>query len=1159
MRLKKASIFKNIITLPLSLTMVEDPQIHQLAYQLFLEEIPGLLETIEQELLALENNQERSLKVNNLMRATHTIKGGAANVELDKIERIAHRLEDVLRSLYNPDLIIDSSLKSLLFNSYEYLHLLLSAHINGTSINENEILKLAESDLERLEERLMDYIDEQVGLPTSEELGLDPVKIFFQTVVSERLKIIEDILDDPDINKIIATLIEQVIIFRGMGRSLNLSDFVAIAQNTLTALDRSPQEANNIAKTAFNDFQKIRSRILQDGEKSSLNLIESADHIEQKTIYLTELLTALETFIDSDKTEFYLNIVKCILGWFHRYENIEITKLSLDLIVPIELLQNSQKLEQYIEVWLNKFIQHIELMELEYTENLYRKLTVLQAILKVIEFQYFRSFNKLATAAKLPVIDTFTDKIAKLESEYQNIQLDLNEKNWLNYSYIKDFIKIIDDLARSALEDIWQDNDQLELFSTPVTETKIDNKEILARDNPELLETKKESTLKSEKERVSPTVKVKIEGIEKLNYLAGELWREQNKNALDNQENKAIIEDLLARNKQTQQILNQLCNWFDLALMFPDNSNFLQTFSHLCPKVPLKDFSCDAIEANSSPGQLEQYQQIFKVLKIILEETNYSIRGLEKVKNSSKKFSQSFKKKERMIFNIRAELLEARMTPLSNLFARFPPLIEQLSNTYDKKVELKLSGTNILVDKAIEQKLYQPLLHLIRNAFAHGIESKENRLKQGRSARGLIEISAYYQGSKTIVAVKDDGQGINLETIKKRAIESNLITREKAERISESQTLEYLFTLGFSTSSEVDRLSGRGVGLDIVRAQLEELKGNIVVESKLEEGTCFYLQIPLTLSIAKLMVCQAGGITYSIVSDLVHKILEPHPSKIEFFQQQKILHLNSETTKYAVPVYKLSELIHYSNSIQQKLKKKQPIANDNPTNPILLLKQNNSFFGLEVEKVLGEQELVIRPLGNSLTPPRFVYGCSVLNNSSLSLVIDGITLMEEMRKAKNTSDTPSDSIAPLQQISSQNLLSKETIILQNQSRDSPVLLIVDDSISWQHTTATILKKMGYQIIQAGDGIAALEKLHQSQKINLIICDLDMPRMNGFELLRAVAKNPKLKEIPTIVLTSNNSPTCQDLALQLGASAFLNKSGSKQNLLDTIERLLFRAT
>ena len=1155
--------------------MVEDPQIRQLAYQLFLEEVPGLLETIEQELLDLDNNQTRALKVNNLMRATHTIKGGAANVGLDRIESIAHRLEENLRALYDPDLILDSSLQSLLFDSYEYLRLLLFAKIDGTNINENEIVALAESYLDRLEERLRDYLDEQTPLPTSEELGLDPIKIFCETLFSERLETIAAITDSPDLDLIRAILTEQATVFSGMGRSFNLPDLVASAEKILTDLENSPQTADRIAKIALKDFQKIRETILQERkalrDKLDLDLIESAPAPQQKNPSLGELLTELQQFINWPNSEFYLKIVKCILGWFHRYENIALEELNLNSIVPVKFLKNSQDLEEYIEGWLNKFNQYIELIDSNPQVNLYRKLTILQAILAVIEFEYFQKFDQIATEENLPVRKIFSEQIAKLTLESQNIQLNLADRNWLNYNYLQDLIKVIDDNylikpkeepAKNLLEDVWQNSDRLELFSNPVTRIKLDRDPPIAEKTSEFTAKQDDGNtpiesnpIKLDREPRLSTIRVKIEGLEKIDYLAGEISIEQNKSALYNQENQVIIEDILAGNKQNQQTLNQLCNWFDLALMFPDNTNFLQTFSNLFPKVPLNDFTGEQIDGNNYPIQLEQYRQIFKVLKNILERTNHSVIQLEKVKNYNKKFSQSFKKKQRMIFNMRAELIEARMTPLSNLFDRFPQLVERLSKSYDKQVEFKLSGSNILVDKAIEQKLYQPLLHLIRNAFAHGIESRENRLKTGKSAVGFIEISAYYQGSKTIVAVKDDGQGINLEKIKQRAIQCNLITVQQAKILSEAKLLEYMFEPGFSTSSEVDRLSGRGVGLDIVRAQLEALKGNIVVESRLHQGTTFYLQIPLTLSIAKLMVCQAGGIIYSVVSDLVQKILQPHPSQIEIFQQQKILHLNSKTEKYAVPVYKLSELISYSKSVKKRLKKLLPQATSNPNNPILLLKRNNTFLGLEIDRVLGKQELVIRPLGSALTPPSFVYGCSILGDSSLSLVIDGIALIEEMGKQEIPSDRRSYYLTSSEQNRPKTLPSTEIRLTQNKSNYAKIVLLVDDSLSVRHTTARMLKKVGYRVIEAKDGVEGLEKLYELAKINLIICDLDMPRMNGFEFLKALAQNPKFNAIPTIVITSSQSQTYRDLALQLGANAFLHKSDSELKLLDAVARLL----
>ena len=1136
------------------ITMVEDPQIHQLAYQLFLEEVPGLLETIQQELLQLDNSEARALKVNNLMRATHTIKGGAANLGLKKIERISHRLEDILRALYNRELRIDSALQTLLFDSYEYLQLLLSAQIEGTKIDEAEIFDLATSYLEKLEERSQAYLGDRAAFPTSEELGLDPVKSFFETVVPERLQIISKKLEDPDLDGIVTTLKEQLIVFRGMGKAFELNDFVAIAQTSLTDLDRAPERAKIIAKQALNEFQKIRTSFLEKEER--------------EPTFLTELLSQFKRAIDLEDSQFYLNIIKCILGWFHRYENIPLNELSFDDLVPSKLLENSQELEAYIDSWLGQFTQYIELMKSETSLNLYRQLTSLKAILELIKFQDSSYFEDRASQEKLPIIAVLSDRIAQLESEYKKIKLDVEQQDWLKFSYIEDFINVIDNLSENSLDNILGNTDPLELFCSSVTETKIKNKPEIIPEKIDLSEekTKIESPSKPEKELTLSTVRVKIGILEKINYLAGELSIEQNKNALNNEDNRSIIDNILAKNKQTQQILNQLCNWFDLTLMFPGN-NSLQTFSSLFPKVALNNFSyCTIakreIEPTNFPSQPEEYEQIFKILKNILEETNNAIAELEKVKNHSKKFNQSFKKKQRMLFNMRAELIEARMTPLSSLFARFYPMIEQLSSSYEKKVELKLSGSNILVDKAIEQRLYQPLLHLIRNAFAHGIESQENRIKKRKSPIGLIEISAYYQGSKTILAVRDDGQGINLEKVKKRAVELNLITAQKAKKLSESQILEYLFEPGFSTSSEVDFLSGRGVGLDIVRSQLEALKGNIVLESKPQEGTTFYLQIPLTLSIAKLMVCQAGGIIYSVVSNLVQKIIQPNPNLIELFQQQKILRLNLETEEYAVPVYQLSESIEYSSSIKKRLQKtldREVLKNQNcqdltGTKPILLLKRNNRFLGLEIDRVLGKQELVIRPLGSALTPPSFVYGCSILSDGSLSLVIDGITLIEEMG-ARRSSDR-SNSRSSLSQLPASKLQVKKISSVERQKNKFKVLLMVEDSLQEQNNIAKILKKEGYQIIKVGDEIEAIEKLAKLPTINLIICDLDLPRTNGFEFLKSLGQNPQLNQIPKIVLTSNETKAYRDLVLELGANDLLNKSSSKRDLLDTVARSLF---
>ncbi|HAC63774.1 MAG TPA: hybrid sensor histidine kinase/response regulator [Cyanothece sp. UBA12306] len=959
--------------------MINDSDIYQQAYQYFLDEIPGLLETIEQELLALtKSDSQRSLIVNELMRATHTLKGGAANVGLEIIETIAHSLEDILKALYHPELIIDSAIQNLLFESYECLRLPLMAQLTEATINDQEILERSQNVFAKLHHKLDNYLQDQNAFPSSEELGIDVIQAFFNDVVPQRLQTITDVLQQAEEQQIIDIVETQLEVFLSLGESLNLPGFQKISQITIEALNKHPEAAKLITQTALEDFQKAQQQILE-GDRT----------------------------IGGEPSD---TLLKLAHG-----EEI-----------------NQHKVQESID------------------ELLVEKKVIGQKILT----------NTHASA------DNLYDK----------------------FSY----------------------------------------------------------NVKKNKSFINQNVRVKLEGLEKLNHIVGELVISQNKTAIKEQKIQASIEELINDLYHNQQAFYQLNDFVDGLLILSEYSQSYQnqSLSRGASNVSL-DLTKSSLKSHYNNWlKSDAYVQLSEKIKKSLELITRSTSTAESLKNLTKESNQTFKKQQRILSTMRDELIETRMSPLGNLFSRFSGLIEQLSTTHNKSVELKLKGQHILVDKAIEQNLYDPLLHLVRNAFDHGIEPPEIRQQLGKSATGLIEICAYHQGSRTIIEVRDDGQGLNFQNIKDRAIKLNLITPEEIETISDAQLLEFLFEPGFSTSSQVNEISGRGVGLDVVRSQLQTLKGKIAIESRQNQGTTFSLQIPLTLSIAKLMVCQAGEIVYSLLPDVIEKIILPQSKDIKIFKGRKVLYWQTETDSYNVPLRKLSELINYRrNSPNQSSK----LSTDNQPfiSPILLLRHHQGFLGLEVDQVLGEQELVIRPLGTALNPPNYVYGCSILSDNRLSLVIDGGTLVNQTQI-----QTPESSV------SSPQLRDKsQDNLLPNSWQNSHVLLVVDDSLSLRQTITLTLQKVGYRVLQAGDGLEALEELERLKGINLVVCDLDMPRMNGFEFLKAVRQHPELSHLPVITLTSHDSEPYRQLAKQLGTTAYLTKPYTQEELLKTVIALV----
>ncbi|QYO64251.1 response regulator [Leptolyngbya sp. 7M] len=417
---------------------------------------------------------------------------------------------------------------------------------------------------------------------------------------------------------------------------------------------------------------------------------------------------------------------------------------------------------------------------------------------------------------------------------------------------------------------------------------------------------------------------------------------------------------------------------------------------------------------------------------------------------------------------------------------------------------------------------------------------------------GRIEIQANQHGNQTVIEVKDDGQGIDLQRVVQRAIELQLITAEQASTIPESQLLDLLFQPGFSTASQVSDLSGRGIGLNVVKNQLQTINGSVTISTSRQQGTTFTLKIPLSLTTTKLLVCQAQGLAYALPVERVEQIIVPNPSQISVIGgEQLVMHWQREA-ELMVPLYSLSELVHYSeNSFQLYTQTHskflsatsvQPKKTDRfEMSPVLLLQTIYGYRGLMVDRVLGEQELVIRSFGSAIAPPPYVYGCCILSNSRSALAIDVEVLMQLTTEVESLPEyalpagVSAVSRYSLALTSGRRVFAEVNQAPSLQPARSATILIVDDSLTLRHDLIRLFQQVGYTIHQAENGLEALALLRQQPGINLVICDLEMPRLNGFEFLSQVQQDPALAPIPVVVLTSRNSAKHRQLALTLGAN------------------------
>jgi chemotaxis protein histidine kinase CheA/CheY-like chemotaxis protein len=1135
-----------------------DPTIREQTYRYFLQEAPELLQVLEQELLSLREDYSIN-KVHNLMRTTHTLKGAAASVELETIKTVAHSLEDIFKALFNPDLSIDAEVEALLFEGYECLRLPIAAQLTGGQVNDTEILDRTAAIFARLQDKLGDFFSAEARIPTSVELGFDVTQSIFEAGVAQRLEELAATIASGDTGAIASTLNTQCEVFQGLAESLGLPGFGAIAQAVIQALDVHPEQVVTIAQTALEDFQAGQAAVLngdrtQGGQPSLV--------LQQLAGFVTKSLIEVET---EEKTLPTLDAGDA--------QNAATDALGLDTQKKAFTTQD---------------------------ENL----AVSPSIFNLEEplFASSEQFS-LPTPPVAETTDDLEDQERSLNTFESVTQSELNAVTSVDDAGLSASELPSEESDHSLLEVIWggetvntqtsqqsQEKEKAASYSSGQSFRQSQEPEVTVESPASRrLGTDSEPTPLSQKDASSRSrvIRVNVENLEHLNYSIGELLTNQNLQSLQNEQLQTSVRVLINRLKQHQQRLSQLQDWSDG--MFVDAEKRLigqwgigngeLGMGKVIPNVH-SSFPNPKSKLLSSFDSLEldRYSEAQLLIQSILEDAVQLAEASEAIELFTTQSTQTLEKQRRLLTGSRDALVEARMLALGEIIDRFPRVLQQLEALHDKSVGLELRGTDVLVDKVVAEKLYGPLLHLVRNAFDHGIESPGIRQQQGKPSKGRIEINAYYQGKFLAIEVRDDGQGLNFEKIRQRAVEGQFITPEKASSLTEAQLTDLLFEPGFSTASQVNDLSGRGVGLDVVRAQLQALEGSVSVYSELHRGTTFVLQIPLSLTITKLLVAQASDRIYALLTDAIEQILIPQAHQIRSWDGGKALQWGNPKDERLVPVYQLSTVLNYASELPEATvssPQRAAIVGD-AMKPIILIRYHDMLLGLEVDQLIGEQELVIRPLGAAIAPPDYVYGGSILADGRLTLVIDTAALMQQVFEQQTDSITESalrgsiPSLLPFGQ-PQQQLPTQIRAALpagepaRGREQDGgrwgqPVnaaqfILLVDDSITLRQTLALTLQKAGYQVLQAKDGYEAIEQLQRHNGIQLVICDIEMPRMNGFEFLRYRQQDPTLTNIPVMILTSRSGEKHRLIASELGATDYITKPFLERKLIEKVAEVL----
>lgn len=456
---------------------------------------------------------------------------------------------------------------------------------------------------------------------------------------------------------------------------------------------------------------------------------------------------------------------------------------------------------------------------------------------------------------------------------------------------------------------------------------------------------------------------------------------------------------------------------------------------------------------------------------------------------------------------LRREVVTSRMRPFGDGVQGFPRMVRDLARQLNKQAQLQIDGQATMVDRDILEKIEAPLNHLLRNALDHGLETQEERLKTGKPERGTIRLAAYHQSGMLSIVIEDDGRGVDIERLRRKVIERKLVNEEMAASLTEVELMEFLFLPSFSTKEQVTEISGRGVGLDVVHDVIQEMRGMVRATSQFGIGTRFQLQLPLTLSVLPALLAEIAGEPYAFPLARIERIMHVEKSMIREVEGHQYI----SVAGHHVGLVSGYQVLGITDQIQQREQL-----------PVIVLGERNSY-GLVVDKFLGERDLVVHVLPSQLGKVKDINSAALMENGAPLLVVDVDDMLRSIEKIV--------SVGRLNRVGSKN---EDSVVIKKKR-----ILVVDDSITVREVERKLLETSGYEVEVAVDGMDGWNALRESE-YELVITDIDMPRMDGIELVKMIRQDPKYQNLPVMIVSYKDREEDRYRGLEAGADYYLTK-------------------
>ena len=527
------------------------------------------------------------------------------------------------------------------------------------------------------------------------------------------------------------------------------------------------------------------------------------------------------------------------------------------------------------------------------------------------------------------------------------------------------------------------------------------------------------------------------------------------------------------------------------------------------------------------PLEMDQYSQLQQLSRSLFESASDLLDLKETLATRSRDAETLLLQQARVNTELQEGLMRTRMVPFERLVPRLRRVVRQVASELGKQVDIAIGNAEGEMDRSVLERMIGPLEHMLRNAVDHGIELPEQRAASGKPREGRISLDLQREGGEIVLTLQDDGAGINLEAVRRKAVERGLMDADTD--LTDQEVLQYILEAGFSTAEKVTQISGRGVGMDVVNAEVKQLGGSMTLTTEPGNGSTFIIRLPFTVSVNRALMVYSGEDLYAIPLNTIEGIVRVSGYELEAYYAP-----DAPPFEYAGKTYDLRYLGDLLVTGQQP-----KLSGHSLPLPVILVRGAEHSVAVQVDALAGSREIVVKSLGKQFAVVPGISGATILGDGRVVVILDLLAVIRAQQAQQ-----------ALQQLAAE----RAALVGEYEEERPTLVMVVDDSITVRKVTSRLLERNGMEVVTAKDGVEAIAKL-QDITPDIMLLDIEMPRMDGFEVATLVRHDPRLEKLPIVMITSRTGEKHRERALGIGVNVYLGKPYQEAQLLEVIDQLV----